>query len=277
MHASGNLFIAAIDFWSPSINALEMAARFAGQFNGKVLAIHVLEKSFHYPASLAIDVDTIMEDLDRAMQNLILPFQGRGVAIDYELRRGDVTRQLVEALHDHQADAVFVGIREGRVLEDIFIGTHTLHLVKSGEVPVVVVESAPNEADVKEILIPLDRRIGVDGVLKFIAALDHPIASSALVITALKPNESEEEVKATANDLADQLKKLGIHQITIEIVKDEDAYGAIMDQIRADTGIFDLVLLEHPDLVSLGEFTLGSLVEEVVTKGGTPVVCLPVH
>ena len=48
-----------------------------------------------------------------------------------------------------------------------------------------------------------------------------------------------------------------------------------MDQLRAAVGTYDLVLLEHHDHISRGELTLGSLVEDVVTKGRMPVLCAP--
>jgi nucleotide-binding universal stress UspA family protein len=277
MHPSGNLFIAAIDFWNPSLNALEMAARFANQFEGRVLAVHVIEKSFHYPEDIPIDSDTIEEDLTAALKKLLKPLSKRGIPVEFELRRGDMPRQLVQAMHDHEADAVFIGIREGRMLEDIFIGANTFTLLKSGEIPVVVVDSLPSEPEIKEILIPLDRSVGVDGVLKFIAGLEHPIATSALLITGMSPEESEEAVTVAANAVADKLETLGFLHIEVEIVKHEDPYSAVMDQLRAQVGNFDLVLLEQHDLASKGQFTLGSFVEEVVTKGRMPVVCLPIQ
>jgi hypothetical protein len=48
-----------------------------------------------------------------------------------------------------------------------------------------------------------------------------------------------------------------------------------MDLIRDSVGTYDLVLLEHHDYISRGEMTLGSLVEDVVTKGRMPVLCAP--
>jgi nucleotide-binding universal stress UspA family protein len=275
MRTSGNLLIAAIDFWNPSLHALEMAVRFATQFGGQVLVVHVVEKAFHYPRELSIDADTFADDLGRALKNLVRPFAARGISIDYELRKGDVTRQLVDVIHDHQADAVFVGIREGRLVDDIYIGTHTLHLVKMAEVPVIVVEAVPDESEVGKMLIPFDPRTDGQGILKFLDALPKPISIAVLLIVGWGPNEEEVDVKAAANRFADALEIRGITDIEIEIVRGDDPYDAVVTQLRHDRGRFDMVLLEHPDFAALGQLTLGSLVEDVVTKGRMPVICLP--
>lgn len=275
MQSSDNLFVVAIDFWSPSINALEMAARFAVEYRGRILAVHVIEKSFNYPNHLNVDLDTIEDDLSAAMEGLLRPVRERGIMAEYELRKGDVTRQLMEAVHDHGAQALFVGLREGRIIEDIFIGANTLHLVKAAEVPLIVVDSAPTVQEIREVLIPLDRKFGMGGLLDFMQSLDHPLAKTALIITAMGMEENEAEVRATTESLVAQLRERGMEQFQVEIVRDQDPYGALMDQLRMDVGIFDLVLLEHHNFAELGQLTLGSIVEEVVTKGRMPVVCLP--
>lgn len=275
MQSSENLFLVAIDFWSPSINALEMAARFAAEHQGRVLAVHVMEKSFNYPAHLNVDLDTIEDDLNAAMNRLLASVRERGIMAEFELRKGDVTRQLMESVHDHDAQALFVGLREGRILEDIFIGENTLHLVKSAEVPLVVVESAPTAEEIREILIPLDRKFGAGGLLEFMDSLDHPIAKSALIITAMAPEEDEQAVRKIIDALIEQLRSRGIENFQVDIIRDQDPYGAMMDQLRIDVGIFDLVLLEYHNFIDLGQPTLGSIVEEIVTKGRMPVVCLP--
>ncbi|MFN8394710.1 MAG: universal stress protein [Bacteroidia bacterium] len=275
MQSSDNLFLVAIDFWSPSINALEMAARFATEYKGRILAVHVVEKSFNYPGHLNVDLDTIEEDLEAAMDLVLSPIRERGIMAEFELRKGDVTRQLMESVHDHEAQALFVGLREGRILEDIFIGENTLHLIKAAEVPLVVVESAPTVQEIREVLIPMDRKFGVGGLLDFMESLDHPLAKSALIITAMAPEEDETAVRTATEFLVEQLRGHGIENFQVDIVRDQDPYGAMMDQLRLDVGIFDLVLLEHHNFADLGQLTLGSIVEEVVTKGRMPVVCLP--
>ena len=80
MHAIGNLFVVAIDFWPPSLNALVMAVRLARQFKGRILAVHVLERGAHYPEGLDIDIDTQQEDLQNALEQLVQPFRINGMS-----------------------------------------------------------------------------------------------------------------------------------------------------------------------------------------------------
>jgi nucleotide-binding universal stress UspA family protein len=275
MRITNNLFIVGIDFWAPSKNALEMAAKFARQYDGKLLAVHVLEKAHQYPSGLSMDEDTLEEDAERELETLVEPYRQQGLLVETEVLRGNVTYQITSTMHDHEADVLFVGIREGSFLEDIFIGTNTLHLVKAGDFPVVVVDNLPRSEALEEALIPLDRQHGLNGVLHFLKSLAVPLTQKVLMITSLAPGEDEVEVHKFANDVADKLQALGIEMVDIEIVKDEDPMGALIDQIKFDRGTYDIVLLEHHNYSAEGKMSSGSLIEEVVTKCAMPVLCAP--
>jgi nucleotide-binding universal stress UspA family protein len=277
MHPTGNLFVAAVDFWSPSLNALEMAARFAKQYNGRVLAIHVIEKSFQYPEDITVDADTIEEDLQNHLQNLLQSIARQGIPVELEIREGNMSRQLSQALHDHEAAAVFVGIREGRILEDIFIGTNTLQLLKSAEIPVVIVDSLPSETEIQAVMIPFDPSTGIDGLLDFMAKSPQALAKSVMLVVGLGIDDNEENVMAKANQAADKLESMGFLRIDIQVVRDENPFAGMLHEMKQQSDGYDLVLLEQPNLAAKGQFTLGSFVEEVVTKARMPVFCLPIR
>jgi nucleotide-binding universal stress UspA family protein len=275
MHASDNLFVVAVDFWQPSLNALEMAARFALQYHGHLLVVHVMEPHAHFPDGIDVDGDTQDEDLQRALDALVQPYRDQGIAIETELREGKITRQLSEIMHQHNADALFVGLRQGRILDDIFIGTHTLQLLKVGEMPIIIVDGTPHDERIDSLMIPLDRTFGIAGTVQFLQELGKPMADKAQLLVGMLPHEDKDAVLAIANEAADQLEAVGIESIEIELFVDQDVYGAMMDLIRNSVGTYDLVLLEHHDHISRGELTLGSLIEDVVVKGRMPVLCAP--
>ncbi len=277
MHPTGNLYVAAVDFWSPSLNALEMAARFANQFNGRVLALHVIEKSFQYPEDITVDADTIEEDLQNHLQNLLQSIARQGIPVEFEIREGNMSRQLSQALHDHEAAAVFVGIREGRILEDIFIGANTLQLLKSAEIPVVIVDSLPSETEIQAVMIPFDPSTGIDGLLDFMAKSPQALAKSVMLVVGLGIDDNEENVMAKANQAADKLESMGFLRIDIQVVRDENPFAGMLHEMKQQSDGYDLVLLEQPNLAAKGQFTLGSFVEEVVTKARMPVFCLPIR
>jgi nucleotide-binding universal stress UspA family protein len=275
MHARDNLFVVAVDFWQPSLNALEMAVRLARQYDGHLLVVHVVEPQAHFPEGMVVDEDTQDEDLQRALDALVKPYQDSGIAIETALCEGKVTRQLSDLVHENQADALFVGLRQGRILEDVFIGTHTLQLLKIGEIPLMIVDATPHQEELQELMIPVDRRFGIAGTLQFLRELERPLAASAKLLVGMKPGEDKVAVLAEVNDIADELEALGMESVNVDLFEDQDLYGAMMDLIRNSVGTYDLVLLEQQDHLSLGELTLGSLIEDVVVRGRMPVLCAP--
>ena len=166
-------------------------------------------------------------------------------------------------------------MREGRILEDIFIGTHTLQLLKIGEMPILIVDGTPHEEDIGALLIPVDRNFGITGSLEFLRELGKPFAKKAQLLVGKLDQESESSVLAAANVIADALIEVGIIDISIELVTEQDVYAGMMERVRRSVGGFDLVLLEYHDHISRGELTLGSLLEDVVTNGRMPVLCAP--
>ncbi len=277
METQGNTFVVGIDFWGPSTNALATAVKFAQMLDANVIALHVKENNSHshYPETMDIDRNEPEEDLEIELEKLVDPFRKTGVKIESMLLIGNVTFNLLEVCEENSVDLIFMGIREGRLLEDIFIGENTMHLVRNEDYPLVVVDLPPEETPLQEMMIPFDRKVGIEGVLQFLKGLKQPMTRKALMITSLTPDESEAEVLAAVNKAADQVIETGIRDIEIEIVKDADARDAVITQVLADRGMFDLVLLEHIDYSEAGRMTAGSLIEEIVTKCRMPVLCLP--
>jgi nucleotide-binding universal stress UspA family protein len=275
MLARDNLFVVAVDFWQPSLNALEMAARLARQYESRLYVVHVIEPHGHLPADIEIDDDTLEEDLLRALDAVVKPYRDGGIAIETEVCEGKVTRQLGDIVHEHQADALFVGLRQGRILEDIFIGSHTLQLLKVGEIPLMIVDATPRHTELEVVMIPLDRSFGVAGTLQFLRELGRPLAPTAKLLVGMKPGESKEAVLAEVNGIADELEALGFESVSIDLFEDQDVYAGMMDVIRSSVGTYDLLLLEQQDHAARGELTLGSLIEDVVVRGRMPVLCAP--
>ena len=275
MDTKGNTFVVGIDFWTPSINALSVAVKFAEILDATVVAVHVVEKGGHYPPNLSVDFETAIDDTMAALKTILTPLQKKGIQIEPYVIEGNVTHGMLEICKAFQADLVFVGIREGRLLEDIFIGENTMHLLRSEDFPLVVVDAPLPEAPIQELMIPFDHRVGVKGVLDFLGRLKHPLAPKALLIASLLPDEDETVLEAEVNVVANLLLATGIENVEFEIVKDSEAHEAVIRQILVDRNLFDLVLLEHIDYSEEGRMTTGSLIEEIVTKCQMPVLCLP--
>lgn len=275
MNTQGNTFVVGIDFWAPSINALATAVKFAQVLDAKIIVLHVKEKKGHYPESMDIDIHEPEADLEDALEALIKPYRDAGANIEAILLLGNVRFQLLEVCEHNSVDLIFVGIREGRLLEDIFIGENTLYMVRNEDYPLVVVDLPPTDGPLMEMMIPFDRKVGIEGILQFLRGLKQPLTSRALIITSQTPDDDEAEVLAAVNQAADAIIGTGITNMEIEVVKDPDAHDAVITQVLADRGMFDLVLLEHIDYSEAGRMTAGSLIEEIVTKCRMPVLCLP--
>lgn len=275
MQALEKTFVVAVDFWPPSLHALETAATLADLLGARLIVVHVYEPGNHYPEQYAIDYDTLHEDLEAAMGDLVAPLRRQGLEVEVEIREGNAKRQLAESVHQHHADLLFVGLHEGRIIEDIFVGENTLHLVKHCEVPVMVVNNSHRALRLETLAIPYDIEEGIGDSIRVLQDLRLPGLRAAKLLIGMQPDRDEEGVMAGANVAADRLQALGIKDIELLVGQDPDPHHAIVEMLHLAAGTYDLVVLEQPDKSARGEFTIGSLVEDVVTKGRMPVLCAP--
>jgi nucleotide-binding universal stress UspA family protein len=252
-----------------------LAAKFIMHYGGSLHVLHVYDHHNHYPDDACLDVRNKESSLLLALEEMVKEFAGEVKNVRYSYREGDPTFHILDLCKQEQPRMLYMGIREGRQLHDIFIGTHTKHMLRDCPVPVVVVDLPPKEGPMDEVLVPFDYRKGIPGSIQFFKDLGRPLGRRALLIAAFGPEISEDEVFAEASKEGEAFQATGLDLVEIELVQDNSPSEALLLHIRQERSAIDVVLLEHIDYAEEGHLTAGSVIEEIVTRCRMPVVYLP--
>lgn len=136
--------LVAVDDSPDALAAVRFAIGLAGQVGGElrvvhVSADHVLEASVEAASGLAsVALRRAREAagmLDRARELA----QAAGVAVQTDLRQGDVGPQVLHAAHAWEADVVVIGRSTQSLRGAPYVGVQTRHVLEFAEQPVIVV------------------------------------------------------------------------------------------------------------------------------------------
>jgi len=117
-------FLLAMDFGPASLQALTHAASFANRFGAKLVVLHVLPaapipEGFHW--STTSDLMQMREQAEMAsrkqFQKLILPNVPDGTAIEFVVKFGITSDQILQACHTLKADLLILGLNRTEHIE----------------------------------------------------------------------------------------------------------------------------------------------------------------
>ena len=136
--------IVPIDFSEQSENALKVAAALARKNKAEIVALHMLELAtgimsntefipqVHIVHLLKVTEDRFEKFLDK-------PYL-KGLTVTPVIKHYKVFSEIEEVAEKHEASLIVMGSHGTDGLQEIFIGSNTERVVRSSEIPVLVVK-----------------------------------------------------------------------------------------------------------------------------------------
>src|SRR5690606_12335501 len=145
------------DFSETANYALEVAVQLTKKFGSKLVLLHMLEISENLmpSATLSNDVsamqNTHQHDLPEALfymklarkrfkELADLPFM-QGVEYEEEIQSYLNFRGIIDSAHKYKADLIVMGSHGASGLKEVFVGSHTEKVVRTSDIPVLVIKS----------------------------------------------------------------------------------------------------------------------------------------
>jgi nucleotide-binding universal stress UspA family protein len=164
-----------VDFFPASVRAADYALKLAANHGGTVLALHVLAPIIAAAYGDPINVAPVMADLERqarrSLKALQLKARKLNIPFEFEIRHGDVSREIQSAINDSQADAVVMGTHGRRGFERWIMGSVTERLIRQCPVPLFTVGSSGkmrgSPLSVPRILLTTDFSAGTSDAVQY--------------------------------------------------------------------------------------------------------------
>ncbi len=145
------------DFSPLAENALKIAAQLAKQHNGEIYLLHMLE----LPLS-QIDAMSSHSDLPEAMFFMKLAHKRFEEAMEKDFLEGVTVHETVnfhetadgilETCKQHKIDIVVMGSHGASGFKEMFIGSNTEKVVRTSEVPVLVIKNEHSALNIKDFV-----------------------------------------------------------------------------------------------------------------------------
>ncbi len=143
--------LVAIDFSESSFSVLKKAIEFCNKKDGEIHVVHIIEKSI-FSFKKVRNIDEISKHSWEKLEKEFPTLEYK----NFHCFSGAVKDEIAKVATIIKADIVIIGNSgENFVLEDIFIGSNTKEIVRSLNIPTLVLKSQ-HELKYNTILIPTD-------------------------------------------------------------------------------------------------------------------------
>ena len=273
--------IVPVDFSEHSEYALKTAAKLAKKHDAEVLALHMLEMSTE---ALSVSDELLgqkavffMKLAEKKFNDFLDKDYLEGVKITPIIKHLKVFSEVNDVAKQHDADIIIMGSHGANGFEEMFIGSNTERVVRSSEIPVLVVKSNVANINFDVVAVACDFSEESRESYHHTREMFQDIASKIYLVHVNLPNE---KFSSTA-----QLEKMAVNFFT-----KADKHLRSLENVRyvsdytVDDGIVNFSNKHNVDLIvmpthgrkGLARFFKGSVGEEVVNHSPIPVLTLKI-
>jgi nucleotide-binding universal stress UspA family protein len=275
-----------VDFSGPSELALRYATAFAGQFDGKIALVHVIE-SGRLVGELN-ESDTGMTEIPRRAEEQLRMLANRSGAPalfdKVEVLTGRPFQAIGQAASELGGDLIVISTHGYTGLAYVLLGGTAERVIRHAPCPVLVVRRQDGRApEPKKILVPVDfSPASLDG-LRYALGLALPFGARITALHVIEPLgpmvRLEVDVDAHERKLREGVR-LRLEELHLEVDEPAGAFdtlfceGISYHEIvgMAQRGDFDLIIMASLGRSGLVDMLLGSTAERVVRHAPCPVL-----
>ncbi len=265
--------IVPVDFSEQSEKALKVAASLAKKHDAELLVLHMLELS---PAIMTESgyisqeqvVHLIKIGEKRFADFLDKPYL-KGVNIIPVIKHYKVFSEVNEVAEKHNADLIVMGSHGTDGLKEIFIGSNTERVVRTSDVPVLVIKGDVDKFKVERFVFACDfKEENIDSLKKAIEISKLLKAKLHLVYINTPGDEflSTEDAYARISKLLN-MATLGLE---VDIYNDYTVEKGVLNY--SESVAADLIGIPTHGRRGLAHFFMGSIGEDIANHSQTPVI-----
>jgi len=278
--------LATTDFSARSELAVKRAASLCERFKARLQLLHV------------VDDDRPAGVVERESRQALSLLQAMAVDMPGEsgkepmsiVKVGDPFQEIVQAATDNDADLIVMGSHRRRILRDIFVGTTIERVMRTGHLPVLMVNTEP-KGSYRRVVVATDmseasanalstaRSLGLlEGAYVSLVHAFEPLAKGMMIYANIEREKIEEHVAREASEtrhkLAEFFKELQLGDLRYDLRLVE---GPTFRTIK------EFVDKEQPDLLVIGtrglsgvkRVLLGSVADAVLRGIENDILAVP--
>lgn len=265
--------IVPIDFSEQSKFALKAAASVAAKTNAELLVLHMLELAPAIMTESGYIPEVQMVHLMKVTEKRFNDFLSEPYLTDLKLtpiiKHFKVFSEVEEVAKLHGANLIVMGSHGTDGLQEIFIGSNTERVVRSSEIPVLVVKGEVTDFEIQRFVFASDFKEENLAVVKKAAAFAKLIGSDFKLFYVNTPGDSFLSTDDAYSRISSflNLAQLGLE---VDIYNDYTVERGVLNYAQANAA--DLIGIPTHGRKGLSHFFMGSIGEDVANHSKIPVV-----
>ncbi|MEX0289962.1 MAG: universal stress protein [Flavobacteriaceae bacterium] len=265
--------IVPVDFSEQSEYALKVAASLAKTHNSEVLVLNMLELNeavFSSAEGLHIEQTVFFIKLaEKRMGEFLDKSYLQGIKVTPVIKHFKVFGEVNDVAKKHGAELIVMGSHGTDGLKEIFIGSNAEKVVRSAEVPVLVIKNEIKDFKAKNFVFACD--FNSDALVAFQKAVDfaEKLDAKLHLVYINTPGDNFLSHPDIYKKVAQFLQKSGVGK-EVEIYNDYSVEKGVLNYSESIGA--DVIGIPTHGRKGLAHFFMGSIGEDVANHSEIPVV-----
>lgn len=269
-----------VDFSKYSEYALEVAASIAKNNDAKIVVVHMLGLSDAFltkdEAEEVFNAMYYMKLSKKKFEHFLKKPYLKDIEVTDTIRNYKVFSEINDVVNEFQADLIVMGSHGVSGFTDMFIGSNTEKVVRSSEIPVLVIKKRVKDFNIKHAVFVTN--LDLESAGAYIKARDFLLnfdcEMELLYIKLPEYFHSTEEMNLKYNKFLDGT---GLNEVDPPAIKYYDDYsmesGVFNYCDRHDT---DIIIIPTHGRRGLSHFFYGSYGEDIANHSNIPVITIKI-
>ncbi|MDX1769639.1 MAG: universal stress protein [Arenibacter troitsensis] len=263
-----------VDFSNHSAYALEAAAGIAKQQNAEITVLHMLGIS---EAAFAEEEFSEYEEAKYFMGLAKKKFRTfldkpylKDITIHKIVQNYKVFSELNNVAKEQNIDLIVMGSHGSTGFNEIFVGSNTEKVVRTSNVPVLVIKEPNSNFTINNILFACSFSEDMIPAFKNVKLMAKEFSAQLKLIYINTPYQDFLSTPEGEDRIAKFMWKAGDTQSKVEIYNDRSVENGILNFSKTEK--FDLLALPTHGRKGLSHFLLGSIGEDIANHARLPVM-----
>ena len=262
------------DFSKAAENALKVAAQLARKYNSEIYLTHLLELPLHQLDALSNHSELpeavfFMKLAHKKFEDVLAKDYLKGINVHETVDFNQSFSGISDTAKQNNVDLIIMGSHGATGFKEMFIGSNAEKVVRTSEVPVLVIKNEHTDFDINEFVFASDFNNDNKETYKQATALAKAFDAKIHLLMVNTANNFTTTAKANTR-IKDFIKEDDFSNYTINIYNDENVEKGILNfshQMNAD-----LIGISTHGRQGIAHFLNGSISEDLVNHAKRPVI-----
>jgi len=261
------------DFSEQADNALKIAVQIAKTYGSEIFVIHSMETPLHLATSS--DTGSLPESLffiklaEKRFSELRKKEYLDGIVLNEAIGRNEIYEDIEEACKKNKISLIIMGSSGASGFKEMFVGSNTEKVVRTSEIPVLVIKNDHPEFEVKDFVFASD--FSKSGVGAFKKAQKFALKIGAKTHLLLVNTPANFKTSLQANALMEGfVKGMDMENYTFNIYNDTSVEKGILNFARHINA--QLIGMGTHGRKGISHFFNGSISEDLVNHANMPII-----